>query len=254
MKNISAIIIAQNEEKIIRRCLESVAWVDELIVVDAFSSDATPEIAKEFTSHFYQNEWSGFANQKAYALGLAKNEWVLSLDADEQISPQLKEEILKIDEHGSNAGFEILRENYFLNKKITTCGWDKDYQLRLFRKSKTSVTIDKLVHEGFVVDGAIKKLSSPMYHYTTASLEKMISKINYYSSLHALEKKDEKKKITRFTILLHGISAFLRPYISLKGYKDGMHGLLISFLNCLTTTQNYAKLWEVKKNNQGNAH
>lgn len=247
MKNISVIIIAKNEEKNIRGCLESVRWADEIILVDAFSVDTTLEIAKEFTAKIYQKEWEGFADQKAYALSLAKNDWVLSLDADEQISPQLKEEILALNDETYSA-FEIHRENYFLGKKITTCGWDKDYQLRLFRKEKTKVTVDKLVHEGFVVDGKIKKLSAPMFHYTTASLEKMIGKINYYSTLHAEQNAGSNKKITGLSILLHGVSAFLRPYISLKGYKDGMHGLLISFLNGLTTILNYAKLWELQKN------
>lgn len=247
MKNVSVIIITKNEEKNIRGCLESVRWANEILLVDAFSNDTTVEIAKEFTANIHQKEWEGFANQKAYALNFAKNDWALSLDADEQISPQLKEEILALTDKPYSA-FEILRENYFLNKKITTCGWGKDYQLRLFKKDKTEVTVDKLVHEGFVVDGQIKKLSAPMYHYTTASLEKMIGKINYYSSLHAKQNFVSKKKITGLSILLHGVSAFLRPYISLKGYKDGMHGLLISSLNGLTTILNYAKLWELQKN------
>ncbi len=247
MKKVSVIIITKNEEKNIRGCLESVRWADEILLVDAFSGDATVQIAKEFAANIHQKEWEGFANQKAYALSLAKNDWVLSLDADEQISPQLKKEILALSEEEYSA-FEILRENYFLNKKITTCGWNKDYQLRLFRKEKTKVTVHKLVHEGFVVEGKIKKLSAPMFHYTTASLEKMIGKINHYSSLHAEQNYANKKKITGLSILLHGVSAFLRPYISLKGYKDGMHGLLISFLNGLTTILNYAKLWELQKN------
>ncbi len=247
MKNVSVIIITKNEEKNIRGCLESVSWAEEIILVDAFSSDATVAIAKEFTSAVYQKEWEGFAKQKAYALKLANKEWVLSLDADEQISPLLKEEIFSLKDEDIS-GYEILRENYFLNKKITTCGWDKDYQLRLFKKEKTKVTADKLVHEGFLIEGEKKKLIAPMYHFTTASLEKMIGKINYYSSLHAVENYSRKKKITGLGILLHGISAFLRPYISLKGYKDGMHGLLISFLNGLTTILNYAKLWELQKN------
>jgi len=249
MKQISVVIITKNEEKNIRRCLESVRWADEIIVVDAFSSDATVEIVKEFTHAVHQKEWTGFAKQKEYALTLAANEWVLSLDADEEISPQLKEEILSLNDSDISA-YEILRENYFLNKKITTCGWDKDFQLRLFNKKKTSVTVNKLVHEGFLVDGKKMKLNSPMYHYTTTSLEKMIGKINYYSSLHAIENSSKKKKITGLSIFLHGVSAFLRPYISLKGYKDGMHGLLISFLNGLTTILNYAKLWELQKKNQ----
>jgi len=247
MKNISAIIITKNEEKNIRACLNSLLWVNEIILVDAFSSDATADIAREFTSNIFQKAWEGFAIQKAYALSLARNDWALSLDADEQISSQLKEEILALSDD-EYSGYEIMRENYFLNKKITTCGWGADYQLRLFKREKTTVTANKLVHEGFIVDGKIRKLTSPMYHYTTASLEKMIEKINYYSSLHAEENYESKKKITGLSILLHGLSAFLRPFISLKGYKDGMHGLLISFLNGLTTILNYAKLWELQKN------
>lgn len=247
MKNVSVIIITKNEEKNLRGCLESVRWANEIIVVDAFSSDATVAIAKEFTSKIFEKEWEGFAKQKAYALSLANNGWVLSIDADEQISPHLREEILSLNDE-TVSGYEILRENYFLKKKITTCGWDKDYQLRLFKKEKTKVTVDKLVHEGFLVDGEKKNLTFPMYHFTTASLEKMIGKINYYSSLHAIENSFSEKKITGLSILLHGVSAFLRPYISLKGYKDGMHGLLISFLNGLTTILNYAKLWELQKN------
>lgn len=247
MKNVSVIIITKNEEKNLRRCLESVRWAEEIIVVDAFSCDSTVAIAQEFTSKIFEKEWEGFAKQKAYALSLATNEWVLSLDADEQISSELKEEILSLTDE-EIFGYEILRENYFLNKKITTCGWDKDFQLRLFKKDRTKVTLYKLVHEGFLVEGKLAKLTFPMYHYTTASVEKMITKINYYSSLHAIEHYSRKKKITGLSILLHGVSAFLRPYISLKGYKDGMHGLLISFLNGLTTILNYAKLWELQKN------
>jgi len=247
MKNISVIIITKNEEKNLRRCLESIRWADEIIVVDAFSSDGTVAIAKEFSSKIFEKEWEGFAKQKAFALDQATNKWVLSLDADEQISVELKEEILSLPEE-EVSGYEILRENYFLKKKITTCGWDKDFQLRLFKKDKTKVTLNKLVHEGFLVEGKIAQLTFPMYHFTTASIEKMIGKINYYSSLHAVEHYPGKKKITGLSILLHGVSAFLRPYISLKGYKDGMHGLLISFLNGLTTILNYAKLWELQKN------
>jgi glycosyltransferase involved in cell wall biosynthesis len=241
MEKISVIIITKNEEENIAECLKSVVWADEIIVVDSESEDRTIEIAKKFTGKIFSKKWEGFANQKRYALGLVSNELVLNLDADERVSDKLKDEIEKMD--FSSEGYFIPRENYFLNKKITTCGWEKDFQLRLFRKSKVKVT-EKLIHEGFVVDGKTDYLKYPLIHYTFTSIEKSFSKINNYSTLQALEVYSTRKKVTGSTIISHGLSAFLRYYFSLKGYKDGIHGLMISLFNSITTLLTYMKIWE----------
>ncbi len=148
---ISVIVIAGNEESNIEDCLESVAWADEIVVVDSASADRTVEIAKRHTPNVHVRAWQGYANQKAFALNAATNEWVLSLDADERVQPKLAEEIAAVD-LGAFDGYRIKRENYFLGKRIRGCGWGRDYQLRLFRKSRTTVT-DRQVHEGFKVDG-----------------------------------------------------------------------------------------------------
>ena len=245
MQNISVIIITKNEEENIKDCLDSLRWVNEIILVDSESNDRTVEIAKDYTDKIYIKKWEGFSVQKGYALDLTTNEWVLNIDADERVSDSLREEIVNLDYESD--GYFIPRENYFLNRKITTCGWEKDFQLRLFNKSKAKVT-EKLIHEGFIVDGKTDYLKKPIIHYTFASIEKSFSKINSYTTLQALEVYKEKKKVKGITIVLHGLSAFLRYYFSLKGYKDGIYGLMISLFNSITTIMTYMKIWEYQNN------
>ena len=244
MENISVTIITKDEEQLIEDCLQSVGWADEIIVVDSGSKDNTLQIARNYTGSIFFNKWNGFAAQKEYALGLAKNDWVLSIDADERVSNKLKNEIENND-FSQFDGYFIPRENYFFRKHITTCGWGRDRQLRLFRKSKTKLT-NRLVHEGFEVNGKIGNLKNPVIHFTFNSIDKTISKINHYSTLEAAEKYKSKKNITGGTILSHGISSFLRSFISLHGYKDGVHGLMISIIDSMTTFLTYMKMWELQ--------
>lgn len=250
MKNISVIIITKNEEHNIRECLESVLWANEIIVVDSGSTDSTLDIAKEYGVKIIKKEWGGFAQQKSAALNAATNKWVLSIDADERVTFGLRDEIINLNEN-EFSGYYIKRENYFYKKKITTCGWDKDKQIRLFVKKKTSVT-NKMVHEGFIVDGKVGILNNYILHYTFRNISSTIEKINHYSTLSAIEYKDKNIEVTIVKIISHTISAFLRYFFSLKGYKDGMHGFLISIFNSLTTLLHYSKLWEIKYNNKTN--
>ena len=240
---ISAIIITKNEEANIYDCLKSIEWVNEIILVDAESTDNTAEIARQFTQKIFIHKWEGFAKQKGVALDKASNEWVLSIDADERVSPSLKDEILVLNENAAE-GYHIRRQNYFLKKHIKSCGWDNDYQLRLFRKSKTKLT-DRLVHEGFTVDGITKRLQNRLIHFTFTSIEKTMSKINHYSSLKAEELFKKNRKSNGLTIFFHGIAAFLRFYIVLGGYREGVHGMIISLFNSFTTFLVYMKLWEL---------
>lgn len=244
MQKISVTIITKNEEQLIEDCLKSAAWADEIIIVDSGSKDGTLDIGRKYTDKIFFNEWKGFADQKGFALNLANNDWVLSLDADERVSIELRNEIENNDFSESD-GFFIPRKNFFLGRHITTCGWGRDRQLRLFRKSKARIT-NRLVHEGFEVDGRIKDLKNPVIHYTFNSIDKTISKINHYSTLEAMEKYTSKKNITGGKIMTHGISSFFRSYISLKGYKDGVPGLMISIIDSMTTTLTYMKMWELQ--------
>ncbi len=248
MEKISVTIITKDEEQLIEDCLKSLCWADEIIVVDAGSKDRTLEIVKDYSGKAFFNEWHGFAAQKEYALSLVNNDWVLSIDADERVSNKLKEEIERND-FSQFDGYFIPRENYFIGKHITSCGWGSDRQLRLFRKSKTKLT-NRLVHEGFEVAGRIGNLKNPVIHFTYNSIEKSISKINNYSTLEAEEKYKSQIKITGATILSHGISSFLRSFVSLRGYKDGVHGLMISIIDSMTTFLTYMKMWELQNRNK----
>jgi glycosyltransferase involved in cell wall biosynthesis len=244
MNKISVIVITKDEEKNISACLKSVEWVDELIVVDSESTDRTVEISRQFTDKVFIRKWEGYVPQKRYALNLTSNEWVLSLDADERITPELKDEILKISPDNFS-GFKIRRKNFLLKKEITSCGWEKDYQLRLLKKDKTSFS-DRLVHEKFLVDGDVATLNNPMHHYTFSSFSDYLNKINYYTSLKAQELFRKKKRIGGWTIFSHTVSAFFAFFIFRKGFKDGVYGLIISMLHSVSTMMNYIKLWELQ--------
>ncbi len=243
-QKISVIIITKNEEINIDDCLKSAAWADEIIIVDSESEDSTVDLARKYTQKIFTRKWEGYSKQKKYALSLASNEWVLSLDADERVSYELRDEInsgLK----GNYDGFRISRRNYFLGKHITGCGWDNDYQLRLFRKSKTTVT-DRFVHESFQVNGKIGKLDSRIDHYSYRSLKEAISKMNNYSTLEARQKY-QSKKVSPVDFITHPASAFLQYFIVRKGYRDGKYGLMVSLLHAMTNMQIYMKIWEMRK-------
>lgn len=244
MNKISVIVITKDEEKNISDCLKSVEWADEIIVIDAESNDKTVELVKTFTDKVYIKKWEGYVPQKKYALSLASNGWVLSVDADERITPELKNEILNLSPNGF-VGYRIRRKNFLLDKEITSCGWGNDYQLRLFKKDKTNLT-DRLVHEGFIVDGKIAKLENPMLHYTFSSFSEYFNKINYYTSLKAEELVKQKRKIGGWTIFSHTFSAFFLFFINKRGFKDGVYGLIISLLHSVSTMLNYIKLWELQ--------
>ena len=244
MNEISVMIITKDEEKNILDCLKSVDWADEIIVVDSESTDRTVELTKQLTDKIFIRKWEGYVSQKRYALSLTTYEWVLSVDADERITPQLKEEILNLLP-GDYSGFRIRRKNFLLKKEITSCGWEKDYQLRLMRKDKASFS-DRLVHEKFIVDGKVGTLNNPMLHYTFSSFSEYFSKINHYSSLKALELVTKKKSVNSWTIFSHTVAAFFAFFIIKRGFKDGIYGLIISLLHSVSTMMNYIKLWELQ--------
>jgi glycosyltransferase involved in cell wall biosynthesis len=245
MNKISAVVIAKNEEANISDCLQSVSWADEIILVDAESVDDTVKLAKNFTSNVFIHKWEGYAKQKEFAFSKVANEWILNIDADERVSQGLKEEILNLKENDID-GYYLRRENYFLKKHIKSCGWDNDYQLRLVRKSKTKLT-NRLVHEGAIVDGKTARLNNRLIHYTFTSIEKTVAKINNYSSLRAQELANTNKQTGGFVIISHGFAAFFKFYFMLRGFKDGVHGLIISLFHSITTSLVYMKLWEIRR-------
>ncbi len=243
MEKISAVIIAGNEEKNIADCLESVRWADEIIVVDSESTDRTVEISKRYTDKVFVRKWEGYASQKNYSMAKAVNEWVLSLDADERVSPELLEEMKSLDFSKAD-GFYIPRRNYFLGKVIKSCGWSPDYQLRLFRKSKTTLT-PRQVHEGFSVDGRREYLEGELIHYTHTTIAGTLAKVNEYSTLEASEKA-ERIRVTGAKLFFKPLWAFFQHFIIRRGFTDGVHGLMVSIIHAITKTQVYMKIWEMQ--------
>lgn len=248
-EKISVIIIAGNEEANIKECLESVSWADEIILVDSLSHDRTIEIAKLFTNDIFVKKWEGYTVQRKYAISKTKNNWIFSIDADERVSPELKDEIINtLESPNGFSGYEIPRRNYFLNKNIKSCFWYPDYQLRLFRKDRVEVT-NRKVHEGYIVNGTVAKLNFDLIHLTHQTLTQVVAKINLYSSLDAEERVNE-KDIKWFNLVLNPTAAFLNHFISRKGYKDGIYGFMISALHAITTLLTYMKIWELQNNNK----
>jgi len=245
MEKLSVVIIAGNEEKNIRDCLESVKWADEIIVIDSESSDNTRQIANEYTPKVFVKKWEGYVQQRKYSIDKTSYDWVLSIDADERVSDLLKleiQELLNSDDRVN--GYYIPRQNYFLNKVIKSCGWYPDYQMRFFNKNYVQLT-DRKVHEGFIVEGKTSHLKNHLIHFTHQNISDTIKKINEYSTLQALEKKDGKRVKAR-NLVLNPLAAFLNHFISRKGFKDGIYGLMVSIIHMLTNLLTYMKIWEMQ--------
>lgn len=242
---LSVTIICKNEEENIKECLKSISWAEEIILVDSRSSDKTVEIAKEFTDKIFIEEWKGYARQRNFALSKATNKWVLPIDADERCTPELKNEILSIiNSENHLAGYRIPRKSFFLGKWIKHCGWYPGYQMRLFLREKTIVT-DRLVHEGYEVDGETGFIKNDILHYTVRTIDDYMNRVNHYSSLQAIEKAN-KRTIKLKDILLRPFASFIQSYFFKLGFLDGIHGLMVTHFDVITNMLTYMKAWELQ--------
>ena len=243
MANLSVIIITRNEARNIRACLESVSWADEIIVVDSGSQDDTVTICREFTPHVYSHDWPGFGAQKNRALGYASKDWILSLDADEIVTPELHAEIeAAICDGQQVAGYEIPRLSSFCGRFIHHSGWHPDYVLRLFKRGHAKFT-DALVHEGVRADGVTKKLTQPLLHYSYRDLEDVLLKLNSYSTAAAIMRHQHGKKGGVAQAVLHGLWSFFRTYFLRAGFLDGREGFMLAVMNAEHSYYRYLKLW-----------
>ena len=250
MEKISVTIICRNEEKNIEECIRGVLWADEIVVIDAFSTDKTVEIASKFNVRIIQNEWLGYAKQREFALSKCNNDWVFSIDADERCTPELEKEIEDTLNSSSNkfSGFKIPRKNFFLGKWVKHCGWYPGYQLRLFKKSCIKVT-DRLIHEGYELNSEPGILKNDLIHFTVQSIDDYMTRVNHYSTMQALEKRGRKNVKFR-DIFLRPLSAYLQQYFLKGGFLDGITGLMVVNFHVMTNMLTYMKIWEMqnKKN------
>lgn len=247
LPKISVTIITHNEEKNVADCLQSVRWADEIIVVDSYSADRTVEICKKYKAIVITEKWLGYSRQKNLAIDNAKNEWILSLDADERITKELLDEIKKeFEKDISIDGFYIARKNFFLGRWIKHCGWYPDYNLRLFKKGKGRF-IEREVHERAEIKGEAKYLKHPLEHYTYKTLNDFISRLDRYSSLSAIELHKKGRTAGWSHLTVRPVTTFLRMYFLKKGFLEGFYGILLSGLYSFYTFSKYAKLWEMEK-------
>ncbi len=242
MPRLSAIIITKDEAANIGDCLDSVAFCDERIVVDSGSSDGTVLIAKEKGARIGFHDWQGFGAQKGYALSLARGDWVLSIDADERVTPELKDAILKAIDNEKISGYEFPRNSSFCGRMMRHSGWFPDRALRLFRRGKARFS-DDVVHERVICDGPVARLKAPLTHYPVLKLEDAIRRMDSYSTLGAKKLVASGKRVSVFKGVMHGAFAFLRTYVLRLGFLDGAAGFMLAVANAEGTYYRYVKAW-----------
>lgn len=240
---LSVIVIVRDNEAMIRRCLESVAWADEIVVVDGGSTDRTLDICREFTSKVYQPaDWPGHGPQKNRALDFSSGDWVFSLDSDEWITPEVRAEIeAAIAAPGNKAAFMLPRRSSFCGRFMRHSGWWPDYVRRLFRRGMARFSDDR-GHDRLIVNGAVGRLSRPIHHETVTSLDQLIDKMNTYSAMTAGNLHQHGRGASIFTALFHGGWAFFRTYFLRAGFLDGREGVMLAIANAENSYYRYAKL------------
>lgn len=245
-ERISACIIAGNEEENIRRCLESVRWADEIIVVDSFSTDRTREIAREYTDRVVQHRWLGYIGQKVLAKSLARGPWVMFVDADEEVSDALRRDIER--EFGAGvpedvAGFEFPRVVWHLGRWIRHGEWYPDIKLRLFCKDRGACAGTE-PHDRIYVQGRVQRLAGELHHYTYSDISDQIATLNRFSSISAECGRALGARRLLFRLLFHPPFRFFRSYILKRGFLDGIPGFIVAIAIAFATFAKYAKSWE----------
>jgi glycosyltransferase involved in cell wall biosynthesis len=243
---LSVYIITKNEIRRIERALASVAdWVDEIVVVDSGSDDGTLEVVRKFTGRVYHKDFEGFGQQYTYAHGLTKNKWVMYIDGDEEVSPELRDEIIGLFENGGPHpdGYTAPRETFYLGRWIRHGGWYPDYILRIYRKSQGKW--EKGLHPKLHIDGKLKRLKHPFLHYNYRDISHQIMTVDRYSTIASQELVDRGKGLSIAKLLLNPPFRFVRDYLLRGGFLDGMPGFIIAVTTAYYVFIKYAKTWEL---------
>lgn len=254
-QKLSVVVIVRNEEAIIRSCLESVKWADEIVIIDQSSTDRTREIAKEYTDKIFVTSLQGTANaDRMFGISKATFDWILFLDADELVPPDLKEEIQTIirDPKG-HTSFYMGRKNFFLGKWIKGGAWYPAYSIKLFRKGSTYFP-PRVHSDAQLKDKNPGYLKAKTLHYTYNSLSQYLAKLDRFTTRSAGEAFKEGYRITwlnfTFCFFIRPAFYFFRKYFIWCGFRDGFRGLFIAFSSSLTLLIHYSKVWELQNNIQ----
>lgn len=245
---VSAVVIAYNDETRIRACLESVAWADELIVVDSYSQDQTAKISAEFTDKVFQHPFEGFGKLRNDAVAHATHDWIFSLDSDERATPDIAQEISRRFDEGIDAqAFFVPRLNFFLGRQIRHCGWYPDYRQPQFFHRRHMRYKESLVHESFECDGKIGYFRAHVEQVPFRDIDHYLMKMDRYSTLMAQEIRRKGRTFSPHQLLTHPLFTFFKMYVMRRGFLDGKPGLILSGLYAYYTFVKYAKLWEMTR-------
>ncbi len=247
MVRLSVVVVTRNESANIRAALESVRWADEIVVVDSGSTDETVRIAREIADLVTTRGWTGYGAQKNHAAALAAHDWVLSLDADERVSPALALEIRALLRREPAArGYRIPRVTRYLGRWIRSTDWYPDLQLRLYDR-RSAHWNDRLVHESVAVDGSVGRLQGELEHYAYRDVSHHLQTIDRYTTLAARQMLREGRRAGWIDLASRPPAAFLRNYVIRRGVRDGTQGLIVSILNAGYVFLKFVKLWELQR-------
>ena len=247
MPKLSVTVVAKNEAADLGAALASVAWADEIVVVDSHSSDETVAIARQHTDRVVVHNWLGHIEQKNYAASLASHDWILSLDADERITPELADEVkATLAAEPSCAAYLIPRVTWHLGRWVKTTDWYPDFQSRLYDRRRAKWT-GRYVHEALAVKGPVGRLRGEIQHYAYRDIADHLETIDRYTTLAAKQMHEDGRRAGLLQIAGHPPLAFLRNYIARGGICDGVPGLIISSMNAYYVFLKFAKLYELQR-------
>lgn len=248
---LSVAMMTYNEEKNLKRTLDAIAKLaDEIIIVDSGSKDKTHEIAQEFGAKFFIEEWKGYGKQRNSAIEKCSSKWILNIDADEEVSPELFQiikEVINSDETDEKKVYEINRVSFCFGKKLKHGGWGTSYAIRLFKKGSGYFN-DNTVHEEFITESKIERIKGDLFHHSYLTLEDYFLRFNRYTTEGALEYYKQGRKSSLFQIVLNPFYKFIRMYIIRLGFLDGVEGFVIAVTSALYSMVKYFKLREIYKN------
>jgi glycosyltransferase involved in cell wall biosynthesis len=239
-------VITRDEASDIAAALESVAFADEIVVVDSGSRDDTVAIARRYTDRVLMRDWTGYVDQKNYAASLASHDWILSLDADERVTPPLGAEIAALlrGDPGASA-FRIPRVTWHLGRWVRSTDWYPDYQTRLYDRRAAQWT-GRYVHEAVTVRGATGRLRGELQHFAYRDIADHLETMDRYTTLAARQMHEAGRRAGAFDLAVHPPLAFLRNYVARGGVRDGLAGFVISAMNSYYVFLKFAKLWELR--------
>jgi (heptosyl)LPS beta-1,4-glucosyltransferase len=245
---VAVLTLVPNAGDRLSRCLESVQWADDIFcVVDPRTNDGSDNVARCYTQQVVVHEYVNAAAQRNWALPQIAAEWTLVLDADEWVSPELVRRIQQIiADPNSLDGYDIRRLSYFFGKRVNYCGWQRDYNLRLFRTAKGRY-LDQRVHSKVVVDGSTGRIDEPMFHDTYRDFDEYFATSLRFTTWGAQDLYDKGRRASLFDLLVHPVARFLRMYVLFQGFRDGYHGAVLCGLSACTVFLKYAKLWNLQR-------